>query len=48
MDYYYLGLRNNGCWESFASDETEVTPESTGYNEVSGPYDSEEEAEADI
>ena len=46
-EFYWIGYSEfKPCGEVFSATETEATPENTGYDEVSGPFDTKEEAEA--
>jgi hypothetical protein len=46
-DKFYLGyLAQEDRWQLFAADDPKyATPEASGYDDVSGPYDTREEAE---
>ena len=48
MDTYWRGYSEfKGCWDAFAWNEKEApTPESTGYDDIEGPYDSLADAES--
>lgn len=49
MTKYYIGESEAGTLEVFAADDPKhATPEASGYVSVSGPYDTQEEAEEEI
>jgi len=50
MDRYYIGvIEESGKREVFASNEQdEPTPQTSGYDEVEGPFDTKQEAEESL
>ena len=50
MDKWYIGyIEQTDQTQIFASDDpTKATPEASGYDSVDGPFDTEEEAEANM